>query len=154
MQESRDVLISLHPKWCIRILSGIKTREVRKRAPLRTTPFKVYLYCTNPNTHDPWELLEIHNHDDGKIYRGNGKIVGEATCVSITEYEIPFGNQIDGTCLTARELYEYAGNSDKLCFIALENPIVYDKPIELSEFGLKRPPQSWQYIPKREPENG
>ena len=142
----KSVIMSLNPKWCGLILSGAKTKEVRKRAPLQKCPFKVYLYCTKPNTHDPWELLEIHNHDNGKIYRGNGKIVGEATCVSITEYGRPFGNQIYGTCLTARELYEYAGNSDKLCYMALENPIVYDKPKELSEFGLKRAPQSWQYI--------
>ncbi len=28
----------------------------------------------------------------------------------------------------------------------ISNLKIYDKPKELSEFGLKRPPQSWQYI--------
>lgn len=146
MQETRDMIMSLHPKWCSLILSGRKTREVRKRAPLQRTPFKVYLYCTKPNTDDPWELLEIHNHDNGKIYRGNGKIVGEATCVSITEYSRPFGNNVYGTCLSAKELDEYAGPNDKLSYMALEDPITYEKPKELSEFGLKHPPMSWQYV--------
>ena len=146
MQETRDVLMSIHPKWCNLILNGAKTREVRKRAPLRATPFKVYLYCTKPNTDDPWELLEIHNHDNGKIYRGNGKIVGEATCVSIIEYRGPFRNSTYGTCLTARELIEYAGPGEKVCYMALENPVTYDKPKDLSEFGLKHPPMSWQYV--------
>ena len=29
MQETRDVLMSIHPKWCNLILNGAKTREVR-----------------------------------------------------------------------------------------------------------------------------
>lgn len=153
MNETRAVIMSLHPKWCNAILEGRKTREVRKRAPLRTTPYKVYLYCTKPNTDDPGELLEIHNHDNGQIYRGNGKIVGEATCVSTVDLHRPFQSTL-GTCLTAKELYEYAGPNDKLSYMVLENPITYDKPKELSEFGLKRAPQSWQYVPKREPETG
>ena len=148
MTETRAVLMSMNPKWIELILQGVKTREVRKRAPLQRTPFKVYLYCTKGE--EAW-MAGVKGKRDS--YQMNGMVCGEATCVSITEYGMPFGNQIGGTCLTAKELYEYAGNSDKLCFMALENPIVYDKPIELSEFGLKRPAQSWQYVPKREPEN-
>ena len=141
MNETRAVLMSLNPKWIELILQGVKTREVRKRAPLLRQPFKVYLYCTKGE--EAW-MAGVKGKRDS--YQMNGMVCGEATCVSITEYSMPFGNNVCGTCLTAKELYEYAGNVDKLCFMALENPITYDKPKELSEFGLKRAPQSWQYV--------
>lgn len=149
-EDRKPVMISLHPKWLNLILNGQKTREVRKRAPLQKHPYKVYLYCTKPNTKDPYEIIEIHNHKDGKIYKANGFVVGEATCVSTTDYTRPFGNCTYGTCLTARELYEYAGTKDKLSYMALENPIIYDVPKTLSEFGMNRPPQSWCYIKEKE----
>lgn len=137
----KAVLMSLHPKWMDLILRGIKTREVRKRAPLLRQPFKVYLYCTKDD--EAWMAGVKGKYQS---YQMNGMVCGEATCVSITEYNRPFGNSIYGTCLTAKELYEYAGPNDTLSYMALENPIVYEKPIPLSVFELKRPPQSWQYV--------
>ena len=141
MEETKSVMMSLHPKWIELILQGVKTREVRKRAPLQKQPFKVYLYCTKGE--EAW-MAGVKGKRES--YQMNGYIVGEATCVSIVEYGRPFGNSIYGTCLTAKELYEYAGTSDKLCYMALKDPITYDKPKELSEFGLSRPPQSWCYV--------
>ena len=149
MSETRDVIMSLHPKWCNLILQGMKTREVRKRAPLQRTPFKVYLYCTKGE--EAW-MAGVKGKRDS--YQMNGMVCGEATCVSITEYGRPFGNQIYGTCLTAKKLYEYAGANNKLSYMILENPITYDKPKELSEFGLKHPPMSWQYVQKQDLEIG
>ena len=149
MSETRDVIMSLHPKWCNLILQGMKTREVRKRAPLQRTPFKVYLYCTKGE--EAW-MAGVKGKRDS--YQMNGMVCGEATCVSITEYSRPFGNQIYGTCLTAKKLNEYAGVNNKLSYMALENPVTYDKPKELSEFGLKRPPQNWQYVQKQDMEIG
>lgn len=140
----KAVLMSLKPKWIELILNGTKTMEVRKRAPLLRQPFKVYLYCTKPNPNNPDELLGINSGN--RTYKANGYVVGEATCVSITDYGRPFGNCTYGTCLTAKELYEYAGPNDMLSYMALENPITYEKPIPLSSFGLKRAPQSWQYV--------
>lgn len=142
---SKAVLMSLNPKWVDLIIQGVKTREVRKRAPLLRQPFKVYLYCTKQKSDSDEEYL-IYSNKKRKVYKGNGYVVGEATCVSITEYTRPFGNCIYGTCLTARELYEYAGPNDKLSYMALENPVMYDVPKTLDDFGLKRAPQSWLYV--------
>lgn len=138
---SKAVLMSLNPKWIELILQGVKKREVRKRAPLLRQPFKVYLYCTKGE--EAW-MAGIKGKYES--YQMNGMVCGEATCVSITEYNRPFGNCIFGTCLTAKELYEYAGPNDKLSYMALEDPITYEKPVPLSAFGLKRAPQSWQYV--------
>lgn len=149
MSETRDVIMSLHPKWCNLILQGMKTREVRKRAPLQRTPFKVYLYCTKGE--EAW-MAGVKGKRDS--YQMNGMVCGEATCVSITEYSRPFGNNVYGTCLTVKKLNEYAGVNNKLSYMALENPVTYDKPKELSEFGLKHPPMSWQYVQKQDMEIG
>lgn len=138
---SKAVMMSLKPKWLQLILSGEKTREVRKRAPLLRQPFKVYLYCTKDE--EAWMAGVKGKYQS---YQMNGMVCGEVTCVSITEHNRPFGNSIYGTCLTAKELYEYAGPNDTLSYMALENPIAYEKPIPLSAFWLKRAPQSWQYV--------
>ena len=138
---NKAVLMSLKPKWIELILNGAKTKEVRKRAPLLRQPFKVYLYCTKDE--ETWMAGVKGKYQS---YQMNGMVCGEVTCVSITEYNRPFGNSICGTCLTAKELYEYAGPNDTLSYMALENPIAYEKPIPLSAFGLKRAPQSWQYV--------
>lgn len=138
---SKAVLMSLNPKWLELILKGLKTKEVRKRAPLLRTPFKVYLYCTMGE--EAW-MAGVKGKRES--YQMNGMICGEATCVSITEVNPPFRNAPCGSCLSAKELYEYAGTNKNLSFMALENPIAYDEPKPLSGFGLKKAPQSWQYV--------
>lgn len=138
---SKAVLMSLNPKWLELILKGLKTKEVRKRAPLLQTPFKVYLYCTMGE--EAW-MAGVKGKRES--YQMNGMICGEATCVSITEVNPPFRNVPCGSCLSPKELYEYAGTNNSLSFMALENPITYDEPKSLSEFGLERAPQSWQYV--------
>ena len=45
---SKAVLISIRPKWCELIANGTKTVEVRKSRPKLHTPFKCYIYCTQP----------------------------------------------------------------------------------------------------------
>ena len=164
---STAVLISIHPKWCEKIADGNKTIEVRKTRPKIDTPFKCFIYCTEPNTKNPWKLLEIHS-SDGKIHKGNGKVIGEFICdeisplsfyvngISFFDAEPPF--TIPDTCLTDREIAKYLGiwkTKDGWHITGygwhISDLKTYDEPKELSEFGLKRPPQSWCYV---EAENG
>ena len=79
----KAVLISIRPEWCQLIAGGQKTVEVRKNRPKLETPFKCYIYCTNANTKDPREVLEIHGAD-GKIRKANGHVIGEFVCDSCT----------------------------------------------------------------------
>ena len=147
------IIVSLKPKWCIRILDEVKNVEVRKNYPKRrnTTEFLALLYCTEPHTEDPHKLLEIHNWGTEKIYRGNGMIVGEMLIDRVEE--LPF----DGTsykmpesgncCLTEEQLYDY-GKGKKLYGWHIASVQLYEIPVPLSDFGLKRPPQSWCYVPE------
>lgn len=156
----KEVLISIRPEWCERIANGEKTVEVRKTKPKLETPFKCYIYCTKS------ELL-TKSHYNGKIYvatskkyqkllerNGNitlsGKVIGEFVCDNI----FPVSYTMDGfadavdcktSCLSQEDLYEY-GNGKTLYGWHISDLKIYDKPKELSEFGLSRPPQNWCYV--------
>lgn len=54
--------------------------------------------------------------------------------------EFPF------TCLTDKQIMDYLGNGKEGCGWHISNLKNYDTPKELSEFALKRPPQSWCYV--------
>lgn len=159
----REVLISIRPKYCELIANSKKTIEVRKTRPKLETPFKCYIYCTQA------ELL-TKSHLTGRIYvacnkkykkllerRGNltlsGKVIGEFVCEHIS-VDAKGHNQdgvpahwtlLNGCCLTAGELDDY-GKGKMLYGLHIANLKIYDKPKELSEFGLKCAPQSWCYV--------
>ena len=90
---SNAVMISIHPEWCEKIISGQKTIEIRKTRPKIETPFKCYIYCTQDNKND----LIIKNHKGylfGKIsdraksnltesWIANGQVIGEFICRDI-----------------------------------------------------------------------
>ena len=160
----KSVLLSIQPKWCELIANGKKTVEVRKTRPKLETPFKCYIYCTKSNK----EFLQSRNnvmfycedrdfiggHGVGLYKRLNGKVIGEFVCDNIAK-----GTSQLGSCLTMREISEYANGYDVYGW-HISNLVIYDKPKELNEFlvsgnqtfdypplvKLKRPPQSWCYV--------
>jgi len=143
-----SVLISIKPKWCNLIFKEQKTIEIRKTYPKMKPPFKCYVYCTEPNTKDPWKLLEIHS-PDGKIHKGNGKVIGEFVCddISIHLYgSLSTQWLMKEGCVTGKELCEYGNNGHKFLYAwHISDLKLYDEPKELTEFGFTRPPQSWCY---------
>ena len=159
----KAVLISIRPEWCDMIMSGIKTLEVRKTKPKIEVPFKCYIYCTQPKTKDPWKTLELHTQE--KAYRCNGKVVAEFTCDHISQVAFMYYDGLvdvvdcDTSCLSAKEILDYAGGQIPLYGWHISKLKVYEKPKELSaikglkkcKFGwapyeLTRAPQSWQYV--------
>ena len=141
---SKAVLISIRPEWCDLIKNGIKTLELRKSRPKLELPFKVYIYCTIGCS-----FLIGGKHP----LSGNGKIIGEFVCDEIEELK---RNTVfnapalySQSCLTRDEYFAYIGN--KIAYIwHISDLVVYDKPKELSDFNLKRPPQSWCYVEERD----
>lgn len=102
----KSVLLSIKPKYCELIASGIKTIEVRKNRPKLETPFKCYIYCTHGYYRTPserkqsgdfWVGKPINNDSPGR-YWGNGKVIGEFICNNIVEicYGIEEGVYFDG----------------------------------------------------------
>lgn len=161
--ENKAVLISIKPKWCELIASGEKTIEVRKTKPKLKPPFKCYIYCTKSTQSDQlWVLSENERKENfglsaicgnlnatSGICLGNGKVIGEFVC---SEIETLHSNTIfnapalySQSCLTREEFFEYAADGT-VYFWYISDLKIYDEPIELSEFGLTRPPQSWRYV--------
>ena len=68
----KSVLISIQPKWCMFIASGIKKVDVRKTKPKLETPFKCYIYATRPR-----HFYHISKHlllSNESLFLVNGKI--------------------------------------------------------------------------------
>ena len=166
---NKSVLLSIRPQYCELIANGKKTIEVRKTRPKLETPFKCYIYCTAPKKFykisehmaTSAEYLHLCNGkvtmSDGFEFFGradykvlNRKVIGEFVCDHITNL---FTNSrfwldekaVEQTCLTGEQIREYANGKDAYGWhiSALQ---IYDKPKELSEFGLTRPFQSWGYV--------
>lgn len=169
----KAVLMSIRPEWCAKIASGHKTVEIRKTIPKLPVPFKVYIYCTEPNTVDPHKYLETHY--DGHAYKCNGKVFAEFVCDRIRPepevadglVDICLGMQ---SCVDPIDILKYA-NGKMVYSWHISDLVIYDKPKELNEFkrcdecpygplekcwnheygcdgeyNVRRAPQSWCYV--------
>lgn len=154
---SKAVLFSIKPKYCELIAWGKKTIEVRKTRPKIDTPFKGYIYCTKEKNqylqsrNNIFFYLEnkdfIGGHGVGLYKRLNGKVIGEFICDTIIT-DRTFGHDPMFkalSCMSDAEIASYCTENEMYGF-HISDLVIYDKPKELSEFGLNRPPQSWVYV--------
>lgn len=136
----RSILISIRPKWIAKILSGEKIVEIRTTAPKRENlPADVYIYCTKG---------DYIGHVSNKLV---GKVVAKfrlwlCDCGDYKNW-LPFTKNefAKSACLPIEEIERYVGDK-RACFWHISDLKIFDAPKELDEFGLKRPPQSWQFI--------
>lgn len=155
---SKAVMLSIRPKWCEKIASGEKTIEVRKSRPKLHTPFKCYIYCTQPRY--PHEDYIETDYPKPQFY-GGGKVIGEFTCERIYEIRkrgIPenfdycylslneWGNDdieteiraISASCVSKEKLNAYGAKAPLLYGWHISDLRIYDEARELSEFtGLR-----------------
>ena len=165
----KHIMISIRPEWVEKILSGEKTLEIRKTMPKCKLPCKVYIYCSKSNKKylnrkDGWlcftedrdvlgitdNVRKLTSNIDGLYERLNGLVVAEFTLNYVEEFEcssqdhrkIVFDNK---SCLTLNQVLDYC-NGQTLYGWHIDNLEIYDTPKELTDFGLKRPFQSWGYL--------
>lgn len=147
----KSVLIAIRPQLVEKIAKGEKTIEVRKTAP-QEVPFKCYIYETKG------QYVKFTHGAHTKYGYGRGKVIGEFICDKVypiknqgssfvvANEEQGVTNEIAGqSCLYYDDMVSYFGNKDGFGW-HISDLKIYDKPKELSEFGLHRPPQSWMYI--------
>lgn len=162
-----EIMLSIRPKWCELMASGQKTIEVRKTKPKCNVPFKVYVYCTEDfrtstkdRNHKFWIGEPINDVSNGR-YLGNGKVIGEFVCDRVIlaymdDFDYPnydiSDDDLRETCLSQSMLFDYAKGKPVYCW-HISDLIIYDKPKDLSDFGMKRPPQSWCYVEKERESN-
>ena len=152
--KAMSVMISIKPKWCGLIASGRKTIEVRKSRPKLEVPFKCYIYCTSVKNLNLQDYVNVHRATNGAVDDWSGKVIGEFVCdyiLEITpdiyghhEYFIS-DDDLNASCLTTNDLWEY-GSGETLYGWHISDLVIYDKPKEISEFAMTRPPQSWCYV--------
>lgn len=141
----KAVIISIKAMWCDLIFRYSKTLEIRKSFPVNIEPpFKVYCYCTKDR--NGWFRMS-------DMTRLDGSVVGEFTCTGHISFGVPYPayqHELDEdilfrACTSYYPLHRYAQH-DLIHGWEIENAELYKKPLPLSEFGIKRPPQSWQYV--------
>ena len=153
------VLISIRPRHAAKIIGRIKTDELRKTFPHKIEgAYKCFMYVTKMR--EPYLTCNVLT-PSRNIYEGDGKIVAEWTCETPMPFCVYFGRRpkeefLDVVCggieITNREIVKYLGISSDPAYSKrgylwhINDLKVYDSPLTLADFGLKRAPQSWCYV--------
>ena len=129
----KEIIISIHPKYCKSIFGGRKTLELRKTCPKEK--FKAIVYETKTNG-------------------GKGMVIGEFVCggfdlLQPNEDSSILGNTIEAisasACVSEKKIRKYA-NGKNIYLLHIRPTRYYDyAPKPITDYGLKRPPQSWCY---------
>lgn len=126
----KAILMSIKAQHNRNIESGKKKSELRTRPPKFKPPYKVYTYESG--------------------FDGRHKVVNEWICADITTWRICMGIPAHlpvQACLSAEEIRAYSGKDYKdISEMKITELKIYDKPKELSEFKILRPPQSWREV--------
>ena len=126
----KAVMLSIRPEWCAKIAFGEKTVEVRKTRPKIELPFKCYIYETKARMNIIGEFVCYRFFPVSHNYRQYVKLLHDLHLYP---------------CMTDREIENYLGNRNGYIW-QITDVVIYDTPRSLSDFGLKRPPQSWCYV--------
>lgn len=134
---SKAVLLSIHPEWAEKIYSGEKKVEWRKTFPTEATPgLPVLIYETAP-------VCMV----TGLFYW----ISKESLIIREPDFEgqeiNPVAQRlIDAGCVPLEDLKKYQGANGRLYAWNARCKMKFQEPRPLSAYGLKRAPQSWQYV--------
>ena len=163
----KSILISIKPKWVAKILGRDKTIEIRKTAPKCELPIDVYIYCTKGAyigyLSKKYVGKVVAKFTLRKVEEIKFHILTKTNTYGIQRIEATFTSQTLSyreltklSCLAGDYLMEYLNDTDGYAWHVsdlqlldnLMKPSGFDNLMELSDFGLKRAPQSWCYVEK------
>ena len=122
-EEMPIVILSLHQKWRQKLAAGEKVLELRKTKPQCKAPFRVLVYVT-----------------------GGVGIAGEFICPEVLEIK-NFEEAERKSKVPAHDIHNYAaGSRNKVYGWEITAVKEYPRTVTLEELGMKRAPQSWQYM--------
>jgi len=124
-----------------------------------------YEAITLGEMHDPNKTVNITPESECVL---NGKVVAKFMLKSVEEIKFHLLTKTNGygykrieptfttqtlsfkelkqsSCLTDDDLLDYLNDTDGYAW-HISDLVIFDPPKQLSEFGLKRAPQSWQYL--------
>lgn len=145
----QEVLISIRPYWCDRIIDGVKELEIRRTRPTIEPPFKCHVYCTKDRRGG---IVSFAKPDGGFIF-SNGHVIADFICDKVVEISVPYPaysaemnkDILKAACMTYGELHAYAGHKN-VYGLHISNLHVFEHSKSLNEYGMIRPPQSWCYV--------
>lgn len=157
---SKAIMMSVHPQCSIEILNGEKTIDIRTSVPKCELPVDVYVYCTKSNGRlilNKENCACFTNRLKEGCTKLNGKVIAKFTLKKVEEIK-PFSFMqllhgltekqkeiADKACIGWLGIYEYANGKSTYAW-HISDLQVFDRPKELSEFGLKKAQQSWCYV--------
>ena len=123
----KTIIISIHPEYAEKILTGEKTYELRTRLP-QDKPDCIIIYATAPIS----------------------AVVGTAEIADMLDMPLPelWKRVRKAACVTLDDFHEYFRHSDTGKAFVLRNPVRFPSLIPITNYGLKKAPQSWQYLAK------
>lgn len=130
------VMKSVSPRICEKVANGDCTVLVSKTAP-KQVPFKCYIYCTRIT-----EKKHCSDEFDIGMWKGNEHVIGEFVCDSAEWMSM---RDCDKACMTLKEAVDY-GKGKKLYSWHISDLKIYDSPLTLDDFNLKKAPSGWQYV--------
>lgn len=136
MEQIVGIMLSIKPKWAKLIYNGKKKIEWRKNIPQIYFPgMKIYIYETAP-------VCKVTGCFMLCDYFSKKAAFGIANPKRHLNSVFKLGR------VSLKELIKYQGNSKFVYGWNVHDPQKFDEPKSLSEFGIQRAPQSWQYIKK------
>lgn len=146
---AKEILISIRPEWCGKIIAGEKELEIRRTRPKIEPPFKCHIYCTK----DKRGAISGFLKPDGKFIFSRGNVIADFICDKIIDIGVPYPaysaemNQdiLKAACMSYSELHRYAGH-DTVYGLHISNLHIFDHSESLDKYGMIRPPQSWCYV--------
>ena len=138
-----NIILSIHPKWAKLIYEGKKTVEWRKIVPSCLLPI-----------HLSQEKLTVYLYETTPVK----KVTGYFICNGVARVDFsepPFEGAeicdeakkiIKEGCVPLEDLKKYKGEKSVLYGMKVFYPHKFTfKPIDIKQFNIKRPPQSWCY---------
>jgi predicted transcriptional regulator len=166
----KAILISVNPEPAYNIMTGRKKIEVRKSMPRCERcelPIDVYMYCTKGGEtlyvrayngalrldKTKWctGVRRLRSREGLKASKNavlNGTVCAKFTLNRVDTIECDshaHNHYAPLACLTPEALGDYCDGCD-LYGWHISDLAVFDELKTLSDFGLTRPPQSWQYV--------
>lgn len=118
------VLLSIKPEFVEKIFNGTKLFEFRRKIFKRRDIETILIYQTAPMS----------------------RVVGEFTIGRVFTGEPEDLRLLKNIGIDDVRFFGYFQGVMKGYAIRIDNPIRYDKPIPLSVYGIKRPPQNFMYL--------
>ena len=126
MEESMaKILLSIKPEYVAKIFDHTKKYEFRKRIPQRPID-KIVVYSSNPEQHivGEFEVLETIKMKPSPLWDTTKRAAG----------------------ITRAKYRKYFHGCETAYAFKIGNPVLYETPKELNDYGISTPPQSFTYL--------